>query len=80
MGFLDWWNAKLDQWIAKMERPAREEGRAEGIEIGIEKGKQRVRDWEIRKAEAEAQDLPFDEPLPGSAPQLLGDQQIKRQP
>ena len=33
MGFLDWWDAKLDQWIAKMDRPVREEGYAIGIEI-----------------------------------------------
>ena len=80
MGSLDWWNARLDQWVAKMERPAREEGYAEGFPIGVEQGIQRVRDWEIRKAEAAAAGLPFDELRPGSPQQLLRDQQIKRQP
>lgn len=55
----------LDQWIDKMDRPVREEakaeGRAEGIELGI--------DWATRKAEAEAKGLPFDEPRPGPAPE-----------
>ena len=51
----------LDQWIAKMERPAREEAKAEGVQLGI--------DWATRKAEAEAKGLPFDEPRPGSTPE-----------
>ena len=55
----------LDRWIAKMEQPAREEGKAEGRAEGIQLGI----DWATRKAEAEAQGLPFDEPRPGPAPE-----------
>ena len=54
-----------------MERPARKEARAKGIAIGNKKGIQLGREWAIRKAEAEAKGLPFNEPRPGYAPQLL---------
>lgn len=51
----------LDRWIDKMDRPVREEAEAKGIQLGI--------DWATRKAQAEAQGLPFDEPRPGPPPE-----------
>ncbi len=62
----------LDKWIQKMERPAREEGKAEGIEIGI--------DWAIRKIEAEAKGLPFDEPRPRPPPEGSPSSDSQRHP
>lgn len=55
----------LDKWIAKMERPAREEAKAKGIAEGVQLGI----DWATRKAEAEAKGLPFDEPRSGPTPE-----------
>ena len=59
----------LDRWIAKMERPAREEGKAEGKTEGRAEGIELGIDWATRKAQAEAQGLPFDEPRPGPTPE-----------
>ncbi len=42
----------------------RREGRKEGITEGVEQSNQAWRDWLIRRDEAEAQGLPFDEPPP----------------
>ena len=76
MGFLNWWYEKVEaanrEARAKEYREAYTKAFKEGVQIGI--------DWVNRKTEAEAKGLPFDEPRPGPAPQLLRDQQIKRQP
>lgn len=84
MGSLKWLNSKMDEWVEKMDRPLREEGYAEGyaegVALGIEEGIQLVREWESRKAEAQALGRPFHEPRPGSSQKMLRDQQIKRQP
>ena len=40
------------------------EGRAQGRTEGRAEGDARWRDWLNRKAEAEAQGIPFDEPAP----------------
>ena len=59
----------LERWIARMERPAREEGKAEGLAEGRGQGIQLGIDWATRKAQAEARGIPFDEPPPDPAPE-----------
>ena len=73
-----------NKWVKPLQDKFRQEGRKEGLEEGIEIGVERGRaegremgvtserqywlDRERRRLEAEAQGIPFDEPLPGDEP------------
>ena len=54
----------LKKWI---EERARQEGRDEGRQEGEERANQRWEAWLQRRDEAEANNLPFDEPPPSGA-------------
>ena len=69
-----------NKWVKPLQDKLRQEGHEEGhkkgleegIEIGVEMGatgeRQYWLDRERRRLEAEAQGIPFDEPLPGDEP------------
>ena len=69
-----------NKWVKplqdKLRQEGHEEGRKKGLEEGIEIGatgeRQYWLDRERRRLEAEAQGIPFDEPLPGDEPHSSG--------
>ena len=61
-----------NKWVKPLQDKFRQEGHKKGLEEGIEIGatgeRQYWLDRERRRLEAEAQGIPFDEPLPGDEP------------
>ena len=54
----------VNKWVKPIINRNVEAGRAAGVEEGVEKTNQEWRAWLARKADAESQGLPFDEPMP----------------
>ena len=62
---------KMQQAIAESRREGREDGYEEGLETGIAKGRAEVyrawyADWDRRRRDAIARELPFTEPPPAN--------------
>ena len=53
------------RWVKPLQDKFRQEGREEGLQEGRKQERQFWIDRERRRAEAEAQGIPFDEPFPG---------------
>ena len=60
----------INDWLEKRRRKARAEGEARGIALGEARGRAglaaEVVAWNERRLAAEANNEPFDEPIPGT--------------
>ncbi len=56
----------INDWLEKRRRKARAEGRDEGRAEGRDERTAEVVAWNDRRLAAEANNQPFDEPIPGT--------------